>query len=82
MALNQYMQESHNNNNSNKKIRRRPFNYDIDKDYGPAQYLVWNIIKEVNSEQQWLEVQDGMITVNVKEYEVKITNSLPDGESN
>jgi hypothetical protein len=44
--------------------------------------LVWNIVKEINNEQQWLEVEDGMINVNIKEYEVKITDSLPDGESN
>ena len=44
--------------------------------------MIWNIIKEVSSEQQWIEAEDGMITVNVKEYEVRITDSQPDGESN
>lgn len=54
----------------------------MEKDLGAQQYLIWNILKEVSSEQQWIEVEEGLISVNVKEYEVSITDSQPDGQTN
>ena len=44
--------------------------------------MIWNITREVNSDQQWIEADDGMVTLNIKEYEVRITDSQPDGETN
>jgi hypothetical protein len=32
-------------------VKRRTYRYDIDKDYGAEQFLIWNVIKEVSSEQ-------------------------------
>ena len=54
----------------------------MEKDFGGQQYLIWNILKEVSSDQQWIEVEEGLISVNVKEYEVRITDSQPDGQTN
>jgi hypothetical protein len=32
-------------------VTRRTYRYDTEKDYGAEQYLIWNVIKEVSSEQ-------------------------------
>jgi hypothetical protein len=63
-------------------VKRRTYRYDTEKDYGAEQYLIWNVIKEVSSEQEWIEVEEGLISVIVREYEVRITDSQPDGQSN
>ena len=47
-----------------KKLKGRTYRYDIEKDYGAEQYLIWNIIKDVSSEQEWIEVEEGLIYRN------------------
>ena len=37
----------------------------------------------MSSEQQWFETEDGgLVSLNIKEYEVRMTDSQPDGDTN
>jgi hypothetical protein len=64
--------------NSNEKIEKRVFSYDLSKDMGSMPYLVWKIV----SEKIMHSSASDNIMLTVKEYEVQISESSAIGDNN
>lgn len=77
-ALNEYKQKKTASTNSNEKIPKRVFSYDLSKDMGSMPYLVWKIV----SEKVMHSSASDNIMLTVKEYEVQISESSPIGDNN
>jgi hypothetical protein len=59
---------------------RRVYQYDNTKDYGQQQHVIWKVVNERILDQQ--TDFDQMMMLTVKELEVRVSDSQPDGFTN